>query len=155
MKAVSTDQIQGQTITETQGMTRGSTVRARNFGRDIFAFLKTIVGGEISEYTIDPTDYDLTIFPPESIAPSASLPEEVKKFVTLLKGMEEGPRETAAYLNAGLIFYIAGKADTIKEGVEKAKKVLFSGAPYKTLEKWVECQNSNPEAGLKKLAKIS
>ncbi len=32
-------------------MTRGSTVRARNFGRDIFAFLKTIVGGEISEYT--------------------------------------------------------------------------------------------------------
>ncbi len=51
MKAVSTDQIQGQTITETLGMTRGSTVRARNFGRDIFAFLKTIVGGEISEYT--------------------------------------------------------------------------------------------------------
>lgn len=51
MKAVSTDQIQGQTITETLGMARGSTVRARNIGRDIFAGLKNIVGGEISEYT--------------------------------------------------------------------------------------------------------
>lgn len=111
--------------------------------------------GEISEYTIDPTDYDLTVFPPESIAPSTSLPEEVKKFVDLLKGMEDGPRETAAYLNAGLIFYIAGKTDSIKAGVQKAKQVLFSGAPYKTLEKWVECQNRNPEAGLKKLAEIS
>ncbi len=33
------------------GIARGSTVRARNIGRDIFAGLKNIVGGEISEYT--------------------------------------------------------------------------------------------------------
>jgi uncharacterized protein YbjQ (UPF0145 family) len=33
------------------GIVRGSTVRARNVGRDIFAGLKNIVGGEISEYT--------------------------------------------------------------------------------------------------------
>ena len=33
------------------GIARGSTVRARNVGRDIFAGLKNIVGGEISEYT--------------------------------------------------------------------------------------------------------
>jgi len=110
--------------------------------------------GEISEYSIDPTDFDLNIFPPETIAPSSSIAEETKKFVTLLKGMEEGPREIAAYLNAGLIFYITGKADTIKEGVQKAKSILFSGAPYQTLEKWVACQNQNPEAGLKKLAEI-
>lgn len=30
---------------------RGSTVRARNIGRDIFAGLKNIIGGEIDEYT--------------------------------------------------------------------------------------------------------
>ena len=30
---------------------RGSTVRARNIGRDIFAGIKNIVGGEIEEYT--------------------------------------------------------------------------------------------------------
>jgi len=33
------------------GLVRGSTVRARNIGRDIFAGLKNIVGGEIEEYT--------------------------------------------------------------------------------------------------------
>ena len=29
----------------------GSTVRARNVGRDIFAALKNLIGGEINEYT--------------------------------------------------------------------------------------------------------
>ena len=38
-------------VTEILGIARGSTVRARNIGRDIFAGLKNIVGGEISEYT--------------------------------------------------------------------------------------------------------
>ena len=38
-------------IMEVHGIARGSTVRARNVGRDIFASLKNIVGGEISEYT--------------------------------------------------------------------------------------------------------
>ncbi|MFT6994273.1 MAG: hypothetical protein ACJA1P_001006, partial [Maribacter sp.] len=41
----------GKEITETLGIVRGSTVRARNIGRDFFAGLKNIVGGEISEYT--------------------------------------------------------------------------------------------------------
>jgi uncharacterized protein YbjQ (UPF0145 family) len=38
-------------ISEILGIARGSTVRARNIGRDIFAGLKNIVGGEIEEYT--------------------------------------------------------------------------------------------------------
>ena len=41
----------GNEITEILGIARGSTVRARNIGRDIFAGLKNIVGGEIEEYT--------------------------------------------------------------------------------------------------------
>ncbi|PKP39295.1 MAG: hypothetical protein CVT98_02325 [Bacteroidetes bacterium HGW-Bacteroidetes-15] len=36
---------------EILGIARGSTVRARNIGRDIFAGLKNIGGGEIEEYT--------------------------------------------------------------------------------------------------------
>ena len=48
---VTTPTLQGKEITETIGVVRGSTVRARNIGRDIFAGLKNIVGGEISEYT--------------------------------------------------------------------------------------------------------
>ncbi|MDA8576594.1 YbjQ family protein [Schleiferiaceae bacterium] len=41
----------GKEVSEILGISRGSTVRARNIGRDIFAGLKNIVGGEISEYT--------------------------------------------------------------------------------------------------------
>lgn len=48
---VTTEHIVGKEISESIGIVRGSTVRARNIGRDIFAGLKNIVGGEISEYT--------------------------------------------------------------------------------------------------------
>jgi len=46
-----TESIPGKNIVEVLGIARGSTVRARNVGRDIFAGLKNIIGGEISEYT--------------------------------------------------------------------------------------------------------
>lgn len=51
MLIVSSEEIKGKEIIETIGVVRGSTVRARNIGRDIFAGFKNIVGGEISEYT--------------------------------------------------------------------------------------------------------
>jgi uncharacterized protein YbjQ (UPF0145 family) len=38
-------------IIKTLGIARGNTIRARHVGRDILAALKTIVGGEIEEYT--------------------------------------------------------------------------------------------------------
>jgi len=51
MIITTTDAIPGKEIIEVIDIARGSTVRARNLGRDIFAGLKNIVGGEISEYT--------------------------------------------------------------------------------------------------------
>lgn len=46
-----TETIPGREIEQILGIARGSTVRARNIGRDIFAGLKNMVGGEIEEYT--------------------------------------------------------------------------------------------------------
>ncbi len=51
MILTTTETIPNKTVTEILGVARGSTVRARNIGRDIFAGLKNIVGGEIEEYT--------------------------------------------------------------------------------------------------------
>ena len=51
MLLVNTHVVPNKTIIETFGIARGSTVRARNVGQDIFAGLKNIIGGEISEYT--------------------------------------------------------------------------------------------------------
>ena len=45
------ENIPGKEILESVGLVRGNTIRARNIGRDIIAALRTIVGGEITEYT--------------------------------------------------------------------------------------------------------
>ncbi|MCD5382460.1 MAG: YbjQ family protein [Candidatus Pacebacteria bacterium] len=46
-----TETVPGKEIVEIKGIARGSTVRARNIGRDITAVFKAIVGGEVDEYT--------------------------------------------------------------------------------------------------------
>ncbi len=43
--------IPGETIVKTIGVVQGSTVRARNIGRDIGAGFKSIIGGEVKTYT--------------------------------------------------------------------------------------------------------
>lgn len=43
--------IPGREISEHFGLVNGSTVRSKHFGKDIFAGLKNIVGGELKAYT--------------------------------------------------------------------------------------------------------
>ena len=52
MIVVTTEHIEGKRITETLGLARGSTIRARHIGHDIMAALRNIVGGEITDYTV-------------------------------------------------------------------------------------------------------
>jgi len=51
MLIVTTETVEGRKILETLGLVRGNTIRARHIGRDIMAGLRTIVGGEIKDYT--------------------------------------------------------------------------------------------------------
>ena len=51
MILITSDQIEGKKITKTIGLVRGSTIRARHVGRDIMAGLRSLVGGEIIDYT--------------------------------------------------------------------------------------------------------
>ena len=46
------NEVPGKKIVKVLGVVRGSTVRARNIGRDIGAGFKNIIGGEIK------TDYE-------------------------------------------------------------------------------------------------
>ncbi len=43
--------VAGRTVVEDLGLVRGNTIRARHVGRDLMAALKSIVGGEIHDYT--------------------------------------------------------------------------------------------------------
>ncbi len=50
MLLVNTDYISGKEL-ETLGIVKGSIVQTKNFGKDFMAGIKTLVGGEIKEYT--------------------------------------------------------------------------------------------------------
>lgn len=51
MILVNIDHVPGKKIEKVFGMVKGSTVHSKHIGKDIIAGLRTIVGGEIEEYT--------------------------------------------------------------------------------------------------------
>ena len=51
MRMTTQDNFAEYRVTETLGLVRGNTIRARHIGNDILAGLRNLVGGEISEYT--------------------------------------------------------------------------------------------------------
>ncbi len=51
MIVVTSDFVPGHRVTEAKGVVRGSTIRSKHIGKDIMAGLRTLVGGEIKEYT--------------------------------------------------------------------------------------------------------
>ncbi|MFH1852770.1 MAG: YbjQ family protein [Candidatus Neomarinimicrobiota bacterium] len=51
MILATTETIAGYRTTEHLGTVVGNTIRARHIGRDIMAGLRTLIGGEIKEYT--------------------------------------------------------------------------------------------------------
>jgi len=51
MIVVTTNDVPGKRIVRCLGLARGNAVRARHAGKDIMAFLKGLVGGEVLEYT--------------------------------------------------------------------------------------------------------
>ena len=51
MIIVTSEDIAHKRIVKTLGMVKGNTIRARHIGHDIAAVLKSMIGGEISDYT--------------------------------------------------------------------------------------------------------
>jgi uncharacterized protein YbjQ (UPF0145 family) len=51
MIVVMNNSVPGHRVTEALGVVRGSTIRSKHIGKDLLAGLRTLVGGEIKEYT--------------------------------------------------------------------------------------------------------
>jgi uncharacterized protein YbjQ (UPF0145 family) len=51
MIVVMGESVPGQRVTEALGVVRGSTIRSKHIGKDIMAGLRSLVGGEVKEYT--------------------------------------------------------------------------------------------------------
>lgn len=51
MLVTTTDSVPGKSVVTTIGLVKGNTIRARHVGRDVMAWGKSIIGGEIKGYT--------------------------------------------------------------------------------------------------------
>ena len=51
MITTTTGSLPDKRIVRTLGLVRGNTIRARHVGRDIIAWFRNLVGGEVSDYT--------------------------------------------------------------------------------------------------------
>ncbi|MBI4428178.1 MAG: anthranilate phosphoribosyltransferase [Ignavibacteriales bacterium] len=59
----------------------------------------------------------------------------------ILGGMDGAPREIAV-LNAGAALFVAGKASSLKGGVQDARAAIDNGSAKRKLQQWIEATNS-------------
>ena len=67
--------------------------------------------------------------------------ENAETTKAILAGKETGAKRDIVLLNAGAAIYCAGIADTLAEGIEKAKESIDSGKALEVLNKLVEFTN--------------
>ncbi len=66
--------------------------------------------------------------------------ENAKLTLGILQG-EKGHKRNAVLLNAGAALYIGGKAESMKEGIALAAKLIDSGKALETLNNLIEVSN--------------
>ena len=93
--------------------------------------------------TITPEDFGFTTCSKDELV--GGTPEENAKITKDILSGAKGPKRDAVLLNAGASLYIAGKADSMKEGIRLAAGIIDSGKAMETLNKMIEVSN-RPEA---------
>ena len=69
-----------------------------------------------------------------------AIKENAKITLSILNG-EKGPRRDAVLLNSAAGLYVAGKVNSLREGVKLAEEIIDSGKALKQLEKFIEVTN--------------
>jgi anthranilate phosphoribosyltransferase len=62
--------------------------------------------------------------------------------MSILKG-EKGPKRNAVLLNSAAGLYVAGKVESLREGVELAAEIIDSGKALRQLENFIEFTNAD------------
>ena len=91
-----------------------------------------LADGEIEEYTVAPEDFGLERRPVEAVAGGtpAENAEDMRGIVT---GRIGGAKRDIILVNAGAAIYVAGEAESLREGVERAREAIDSGAAAEKL----------------------
>jgi anthranilate phosphoribosyltransferase len=88
--------------------------------------------GTISTYQVNPGDFGLQTAPAGALQ-GGDAAENAQILLQVLQG-EEGPRRDVVLLNAAAAIAAGGGAETLAEGVEKARQAIDSGQAHETLE---------------------
>ncbi len=99
-----------------------------------------IKDGWYKTYTITPEQFGFERCTKEDL--KGGTPQENAQIVRRILEGEKGHKRSAALLNAGASLYIAGKADSMKDGIKLAAELIDSGKALKTLESFIEKSNS-------------
>ncbi|MBI5427110.1 MAG: anthranilate phosphoribosyltransferase [Nitrospinae bacterium] len=96
--------------------------------------------GKIREYAIAPEEFGLQRCLAEEL--QGGIPEENAVLTRdLLKG-QAGAKRDIVLLNASAGIVVSGKADSLEQGLELARRSLDSGAAYRKLQDLVQISNS-------------
>ena len=95
--------------------------------------------GEIMSYEISPEYFGMDIASKEDLI-GGDAKENAQITLSILKG-EKGPRRNAVLLNSAAGLYVAGKVESLREGVEMAEDIIDSGKAMEQLEKFIEITN--------------
>jgi anthranilate phosphoribosyltransferase len=93
------------------------------------------VGGEIREYEIHPEDFGLPMASNRTL--KVETPEQSKEMLLGVLRNEPGPARDIVALNAGVALYAAGVADTIDDGLARARDAIASGRAQAKLGEFV------------------
>ena len=91
--------------------------------------------GQISVFEIKPEDYSVERQPLSAIVVKDS--DESLAVINGIFSGESGPAHDAVVLNAGAGIYVAGCADSLAAGIDKAREVIACGAAKAKLEEYV------------------
>ena len=96
--------------------------------------------GKVTSYKITPEEFGFTKSNISELAVSGA--EESLAVITKVLDNEDGPAKDIVKFNSGAAIYVAGLADSLKSGIEKAEEVIASGAAKAKLEELVKLSNN-------------
>ncbi len=98
-----------------------------------------IKDGWFKSYVIKPEDLGFERCSKDDL--KGGSPQENAQITRDILAGQKGHKRNAVLLNAGAALYIAGKAQSFKDGVKLAAEIIDSGKAAKTLEKLIEVSN--------------
>lgn len=96
--------------------------------------------GRLKCYEIAPEDFGMGRCSKEDLV-GGNPRENAEITLSILNG-QKGPKRNAVVLNSAAALYVAGKVDSIEDGVRLASEIIDSGRAKKQLEKFIEYTNS-------------